>query len=298
MRVRRIPRVVTALLIVPLAVSFAAGAQEEKVPVEEVAPEVSAIEDAAMMAANESDTQALAKAAQNPIGNLISVPFQNNTNFDIGPDERTQNILNIQPVIPLGVSKNWNMITRTILPVISQPAPGPDRTDGLGDLNFTAFFTPKQPGKVMVGAGPVFLFPTATDEVLGTDKWSIGPSIVALVTPGSWLLGALWNNVWSVAGDDDRADVNSMLFQYFVNYNYPSGWYLTSAPIITANWEAGKDDRWIIPFGGGFGKLVRFGKRPVNMTLQAYYNVEKPASGPDWSIRFQIQLLFPKAPKG
>jgi hypothetical protein len=238
--------------------------------------------------------ESLAKQAQNPVGALISLPFQNNTNFDVGPRDRTQNVLNIQPVWPLSVSKGWNLITRTILPVISQPAPGADRTNGLGDINFTAFLSPREPGKLIWGAGPIFVFPSATDEVLGTDKWSLGPSFVALVMPGPWVLGALVNNVWSIAGDSDAPDVNSMLFQYFINYNYPNGFYWTSAPIITANWEASSGNQWTIPFGGGAGKLFKIGKRPVNASVSAFYNVEKPEFAGDWTLRLQVQLLFPK----
>ena len=236
----------------------------------------------------------LARAAQNPVGDLISLPFQNNMNFDAGPAERTQNILNIQPVWPISMGKKWNLITRTILPVISQPAPGTDRTNGLGDLNFTGFISPKKPGKVIWGAGPAIIFPTATNDVLGTDKWSLGPSFVLLTMKKQWVIGALLSNVWSVAGDDDRADVNSFLTQYFINYNYPSGWYLTSAPIITANWNADSGEKWTVPFGGGVGKVFAIGRQPMNINTQVFYNVETPTNGADWQWRFQIQLLFPK----
>ena len=236
----------------------------------------------------------LARAAQNPVGDLISLPFQNNMNFDVGPADRTQNIHNIQPVLPIGLSKDWNLITRTILPVISQPAPGTDRTNGLGDLNFTGFISPKKPGKVIWGVGPALVFPTATDDVLGTGKFSIGPSAVALTMKGQWVIGALASNIWSVAGDDDRADVNFFLMQYFVNYNFPSGWYLTSAPIVTANWEADSGEKWTVPFGGGVGKVFRIGKQPMNINTQVFYNVETPTNGARWQWRFQIQLLFPK----
>ncbi len=112
--------------------------------------------------------------------------------------------------------------------------------------------------------------------------------------PGSWVIGALASNVWSVAGDDDRADVNSFLGQYFINYNYPSGWYLTSAPIITANWEADSGEKWTVPFGGGIGKVFRIGKQPMNINTQVFYNVQRPTNGARWQWRFQIQLLFPK----
>ena len=236
----------------------------------------------------------LARAAQNPVGDLISLPFQNNMNFDVGPADRTQNIHNIQPVLPIGLSKDWNLITRTILPVISQPAPGTDRTNGLGDLNFTGFISPKKPGKVIWGVGPALVFPTATDDVLGTGKFSIGPSVVALTMKGQWVIGALASNVWSVAGDDDRADINFFLMQYFVNYNFPSGWYLTSAPIVTANWEADSGNKWTVPFGGGVGKVFSIGRQPININTQVFYNVETPTNGARWQWRWQIQLLFPK----
>ena len=259
------------------------------------------------------DTGDLAMAAQNPVANMISLPLQNNTNFKVGPLERTQNILNIQPVYPISLNDEWNLITRTILPVVSQPAftfsevAGggafaddfgnfeTDRVFGLGDTTFTAFLSPKQSGKITWGAGPVVLLPTATDDVLGSDKWGLGPSAVALAMPGNWVVGSLFSNIWSVGGPGDR-DINLFTWQYFINYNIPdgNGLYLTSAPIINANWEAESSNRWTVPFGGGIGKIFKIGKQPVNAQVAAYYNVEKPDFGPDWQLRLQLQLLFPK----
>ena len=238
----------------------------------------------------------LAKAAQNPIANLISLPLQNNTNFGIGPDDETQNILNIQPVWPFSINKDWNLITRTILPVVSQPdvlTGGEGRINGLGDTTFTGFFSPKDSGKVTWGVGPVLLFPTATDDALGSGKWGAGPSVVLLSMPGHWVIGSLFSNVWSFAGSGDQ-DVNLFTWQYFINYNMSKGWYLTSAPIITANWEADSDNRWTVPFGGGVGKIFKIGKQPINGQISAYYNVAKPDSGADWQLRLQLQFLFPK----
>ena len=242
------------------------------------------------------ETADLARAAQNPVASMISLPLQNNTSFGVGPGDDVQNVLNIQPVIPISVSKNWNLITRTIAPVIYQPelVPGSDSEFGLGDINATLFFSPAKPGKLIWGVGPVFSFPTATDDILGTDKWSAGPSVIGLTIQGPWVIGGLVSNLWSFAGDDDRADVNQLLFQYFINYNLPQGWYLSFAPIITANWEAESGNQWTIPFGGGFGKIFKIGKQPMNAQAQAFYNVEKPDSGPDWSLRLQLQFLFPK----
>lgn len=238
----------------------------------------------------------LAKQTQNPVADLISVPFQNNTNFNLGPNDRTQNVLNIQPVVPISLTDNWNLITRTIVPVIYQPdiTQNSGGESGLGDINLTLFLSPSKSGKLIWGVGPIVSFPTATDRVLGTDKWSAGPSVVLLTMPGNWVIGTLVNNIWSFAGDSDRPDVNQFLLQYFINYNFPNGWYLTSAPINTANWEADNNDRWTIPIGGGAGKIFRLGKLPLNTSVQSFYNVEHPDLGPEWSLRFQLQFLFPK----
>jgi hypothetical protein len=246
----------------------------------------------------ESKTDELTKAAQNPMAELISLPIQNNTNFGYGPLNETQNITNIQPVIPFRLSEDWNLITRTIIPLIDQPGfiPGQGRKFGLGDINLALFVGPRDPGKFIWGAGPIFMLPTASHERLGAEKWGAGPAAVGLTMQGPWVFGALAQNIWSFAGNDDRPDVNQFLFQYFVNYNLPDGWYLTSSPIITANWEADSDNRWTVPVGGGFGKLFTIGKLPVNAQIQAYYNVIQPDDlGPDWSMRLQVQFLFPKS---
>jgi hypothetical protein len=247
-----------------------------------------------LMAQN-ADKAALAKAAQNPVADLISVPFQNNTAFGWGEYDRTQNVLNIQPVIPFKLGQSVNLITRTIVPLISQPdlASETGSTFGLGDINATLFLSPANPGKLIWGIGPAISLATATDDVLGTGQWGVGPSVVLLTMPGNWVVGVLANNIWSVAGDEDRDDVNQMLVQYFVNYNLPNGWYVVSAPINTVNWEL-DTDKATVPIGGGFGKLFRLGRLPLNGQVQAFYNVAKPDVGPDWSARVQLQLLFPR----
>ena len=167
-------------------------------------------------------------------------------------------------------------------------------TFGLGDINYTGFLSPVNSGNVTFGIGPSISIPSATDKKLGSQKWSAGPSAVVLVQPGPFVIGALARQLWSFAGDSDRQDVNQTLIQPFVNYNMKGGWFLTSAPIITANWEANSDDRWTVPVGGGGGRVFKIGPQPVNMSLQAYDNVETPHFGPDWSIRLTVALLFPK----
>jgi hypothetical protein len=229
------------------------------------------------------------------VAKLISVPFQNNFNFGVGPDEVTQWVCNVQPVIPITLSEDWNLITRTIMPIINQPslAPGFPSAFGLGDINPTLFLSPGKASELIWGVGPTFTFPTATDSILGSGKWSAGPAAVMLTMPGHWVVGALANQQWSFAGWGEK-DVSQMLIQPFVNYNFPKGWYLSSAPIVTANWEADSGDVWTVPIGGGMGKIFRLGKLPLNTQLQAFYNVVKPDEGPDWQLRFQLQFLFPK----
>ena len=243
----------------------------------------------------EKSAAELAKATQNLLASMISLPFQNNTNFGIGPDDDTSNILNIQPVWPFSLNEDWNFITRTIIPLVSQPGvgPGQSRTNGLGDITFTAWVSPKESGKWIWGAGGAVVMPTATDDALGTDRWSAGPSVVVLTMPGKWVIGSLFSNVWSFAGSGD-AYVNCFTWQYFVNYNMDNGWYLTSAPIITANWEANSDNTWTVPIGGGVGKIFKIGKQPVNGQISAYDNVVTPDNGADWQLRLQLQFLFPK----
>lgn len=262
----------------------------------------------------------LAKATQNPVSSLISVPVQNNDNFGIGPFNRTQNVLNIQPVVPIQLNDKVNMIVRWITPIIYQPAPGTANLEvygiventpayfaitavqnaagvsGFGDMNPTFFFTPAKTHKLILGVGPAFVVPTATSKVLGQGKFSIGPSVVALVQPGKWTLGALINNVWSVAGSGSRTNVNQMMLQYFINYNLPKGWYLSVSPINNANWKASPGNVWTVPVGGGAGRIMKLGFQPVNISASFYGNAVHPVAGSPWNMRLQIAFLFPKIP--
>lgn len=237
-------------------------------------------------------TAELAKAAQNPLANMVSVPFQNNTNFGIGPFDRTQDVLNIQPVIPL-----WDgrIITRAIVPLISQPDVAADSggSFGLGDILLTGFYSPPSKGLIW-GIGPVLSVPTGGSE-RGTRKWAGGASAVALATPGPWVVGGLVNNVWSFAGPADAAAVNFFTFQPFVNYNFGTAFYLTFQPIITANWEASSGQQWTIPLGLGVGKLVRVGAKglPINLNVSAFDNVVKPDGAADWQLRVTVGVLLP-----
>jgi hypothetical protein len=249
-----------------------------------------------------SGTEALQKATQNPVASLISVPVQNNSNFGVNPGYRTQDVLNIQPVIPIGISKDWNLLVRWILPIVYQPVPNLPGTPetgeyGLGDMVPTFFISPKKAGKLIWGAGPVLQLPTATNTYLGQGKLGIGPSVVLLTQPGHWTLGVLANNVWSVAGSGSRPDINQFLFQYFINYNLKKGWYVTWQPTLTANWEATNGNRWTVPFGGGVGRIMKIGYQPVSLTAQFFGNAVHPEGTPAWTMRLQIAFLFPKLTK-
>ena len=288
---RRMPFSLTRLSVsAALLFLFASGltAQEKPAASTSAAPDTGA-----------SAASSLEKAVQNPVASLISVPIQNNTNFSVGPYDRNQDVLNIQPVIPANLSQNWMLISRIIQPIVWQPyASQPTGGEyGLGDMNPTFFLSPRKPGKVIWGVGPAFVIPTATNEILGQGKFSIGPSVVALTQPGHWTIGALANNVWSVAGDGGRPDVNQFLMQVFVTYNIKKGWYVTSSPILTANWKASDGNIWTVPVGGGVGRVTKIGFQPVNITAQFYGNAVHPAGASSWGMRLQIAFLFPKLTK-
>lgn len=246
----------------------------------------------------------LAKKSQNPVGNLISVPVEY-WHYDGMANDTSGDALVVKPVYPLGLG-NVTLINRFIVPFISIDAniPAVDygnyslptveaHESGLGNIQYQALFTPASPGKIIWGGGPVFDFPSNSSG-LGSEKWSGGVAVLVLTMPGKWVVGALLQNMWSFAGPSDEPDVNKFTFQYFVNYNLSNGWYLTSTPIITADWEKTSDQRWTVPFGGGIGKLTRFGNQPVDFKLQAFGNVEKPEGGPEWSMMLAVKFLFPK----
>ena len=253
---------------------------------------------AADATAVDSSNEDLARKTQNPVANMISVPFQNNTNLNYGPDRGVQNVMNFQPVVPFNVSPEFNVITRSILPVIANPSLGPrvGAVGGVGDLQFTAFVSPASPTKWVWGAGPIIQLPTHTAANLGNDNLGLGPSGVLLhLSPDSpWVAGALINTVWSLSTAPQAPAYTNSLLQPFINYNFPGGYYLTFSPIATMDWREPTNQQLTLPLGGGGGMVFRLGDQPINAQLSAYYNVVRPDYGPDWQIRAQISLLFPK----
>ena len=253
------------------------------------------------------EDESLAKAAQNPIASLISLPIQWNSTPStqwapnaLDPSARhnqTQNVVNVQPVVPFKVSDGLTLVTRTIVPFISQPGPGGTSVQTLGDINPSVFFVPTLKGNFTVGVGPTLVIPSATDNRLASGRWSGGPTGVLVYSKGKIVTGGLINNVWSFAGGG-KNDVNKMLIQPFLNYNLPKGWYLTSAPIITSNWMNKDNKGWTVPVGAGVGRVFTLGTQPINSSLSAYYNVVKPEIAGetllgDWTFRLQVQFLFP-----
>mgnify|MGYP006928207222 CR=1 FL=1 len=238
----------------------------------------------------------LAKKLSNPIADLISVPMQFNYDSGYGSDDGWKGFVNIQPVIPVSISQDWNVISRTILPVAVQDdiAGNSGHQAGLGDVTQSLFFSPKAPtsGGLIWGVGPVFLVPTATDDLLGAGKWGVGPTAVVLKQSGPWTVGMLGNQVWSVAGSDSRSDVSASFMQPFLAYTTPTAWTYGLNTESTYNWNA---DQWSVPFNLTIAKLVRIGKLPVSLQGGLRYWAESPDSGPDGvGVRFAITFLFPK----
>lgn len=239
----------------------------------------------------------LAQQLTNPVADIVTVPIQMNFDRDFGPtDDGTKLTTNVQPVIPFSLNDNWNLITRTIVPVIYQEDlfPGAGSQFGLGDINLSLFFSPKQPtsGGLIWGAGPVLLLPTATDDLLGAEKWGAGPAAVGLALRGPWTMGMLANHIWSFAGDDDRPDISNTFLQPFVAYTWPSAWTVSAQTESSYNW---KSEQWSVPVNVAASKLVRLGKLPVSLQAGVGYWVESPDNGPE-GLRFRLQanIVLPK----
>jgi hypothetical protein len=235
----------------------------------------------------------LAKAAQNPVANLTSFPLQFNFNSGGALESRTQLLLNIQPVMPLALDEHWMLIARTVVPYVNTPLPDGTRETGIADIQEQLFFTPRVSGKIVWGLGPILSIPTATNDATRTGQWALGPTGVALVTKGRWVVGVLANQLWRIAGDINGADISQLLLQPFINFNIPKGWSISTSPIITANWSADDGDEWTVPLGIGVGKITAIGRQPVSIGMQYYHNVERPDQAGANQFRFVFSPLFP-----
>ncbi len=240
------------------------------------------------------DSVALAKALANPIANLISVPFKVNWDTGIGPAGADRTTILFQPVIPFEISDDWNLITRTIVPYISAESPfGVGGTQsGFSDTTQSFFFSPKAPTEDgwIWGVGPVFLYPTATNGLLGTGKWGAGLSAIALRARDGWTTGVLVNHIWSVAGRSEREDVNLTYTQPFVAYTFKTATTVGLTSETTYDWL---DQEWTVPVNAYVSQVLPIGDQPASVTLLGRYYADKPAGGPDWGLTFVFTLLFP-----
>lgn len=254
-------------------------------------------------------TEDASKAAKNPVAKKISLEYQSMFQFDYGNEKKTGYNGMFQPVLPVTLGP-INFINRPMLPVIALPdvtladdgtvpgLPFPPvgepgavlNTAGVGDLTYQLFLSPAKPGKIIWGVGPSIVMPTASNPLLGNEKWSMGPNVVVLAQPGNMTLGALAANVWSVAGKSDREDVNQFMFQYFFDYGIGGGWALATSPLVTANWKTDKG-RWLVPIGGGVNKMFQ-GRVPVQIKLHVYWNAVRPDRASNWQIMFSVQPVI------
>lgn len=239
------------------------------------------------------DATELAKQTQNPVAELISLPFQFNFNSGGDLEDGTLFNLNFQPVVPVKVSENWNLIARAIVPYLDIPT-ATDSETGLGDIVAELFFTPKHSGAVTWGVGPVFSFPTATNTFARTGSWATGVGGVVVHSAGPWVLGGLVANFWTVSDSGDSTEVNQLQAQPFINYNFGKGWALAFAPLITANWDAEDGEEWTVPLGLGISRTTVFGKQPITLGFQYYNNVERPEGTAANQLRIAVSLLFPE----
>ena len=236
----------------------------------------------------------LAKQLNNPVASLISVPFQSNWDFGLGEGSGQKFTMNFQPVVPISITEGWNLIIRTIVPVIDQNGifPGSGSQAGLGNTTQSFFLSPKAPGPggIIWGVGPVGYYPTSTDRLLGPEKWGLGPTLVALAQPGGWTVGVLANQIWTVGGDSSEQDVNAAFIQPFLAYTTKTHTTFTLNSESTYDWE---NDQWTIPLNLMVTQVLKIGKLPVSIQLGGRYYAEAPEGGSDWGVRLTFTLLFP-----
>lgn len=259
-------------------------------------PAICALALAAPARAQDDQAAELAKKLSNPLASLISMPLQyNHDGYGGANDGASVDRLNVQPVIPFSISKDWNLISRTIIPLVDQggfPAAAMNES-GLGDITSSLFFSPNSStGGWTWGAGPVLLLPTATEDVLGTEKWGVGPTGVVLRQTGPWTIGLLANHIWSVAGSDSRGDVSATFLQPFLTYTTRTHTTLSANTESSYDW---KNDQWQVPLNFAVAQLFKIGPQILQVQVAGRYWAEAPGDGPEgWGLRVQLTLLFPR----
>lgn len=248
--------------------------------------------------AAEHDAAELAKKTQNPVGDIVSLPFQFNFNGGGALKDQASFNLNIQPVFPIHISPAVTLISRTIIPIDSFPGTNGIRYSGTGDIQEQTFLTPAKPGRLIWGIGPSFSFPTATALPARTGTWAAGGSLVVVGMPGRWVVGSLFSQLSPLTDSNGPPRTNTFVWQYFVNCNFGKGWAIVTAPSITANWDAVSAQRWTVPVGLGISRTLVFNRQPMTLGFQYYKNVEKPNDAPGTLVRFSISFIFPQGPAG
>ena len=239
-------------------------------------------------------SEELAKKLQNPVASLISLPVQSNWDFGVGRADAMRFTVNVQPVLPFSLGPDWNLITRTIVPFIHAESPGPgiDSAGGIGDIVQSFFFSPAAPlGGWIVGGGPVFLYPSASDDALGAEKWGAGPTALVLRQDSGFTYGILANHIWSFAGNSQRQDVSTTFLQPFLSYTTKT---LTTFGLNTESTYDWENHQWTVPINVSVSQLLKLGPQPIQLSLGGRYYAERPIGGPDWGIRFTVTFLFPK----
>jgi hypothetical protein len=235
----------------------------------------------------------LAKASQNPVANMVSLPVQYNFITAGGLGENTERIINVQPVLPLPIGKDWLIVSRTVVPFVSIPVFDAVRSHGIGDIQEQAYVTSSKPGKLTWAVGPILSFPTASALAARSGQWGLGPTAVALVMPGNWVIGTLANNIWRIGGAAHREVLNTFTVQPFINYNLPRAWAISTAPLITSNWSAASGERWTVPIGIGVSKITHIVEQPLNLLIQYYHNIDHPSRAGSEQIRLEVVALWP-----
>ena len=245
--------------------------------------------------AQEAAMMALAKASQNPVADMNTVPFQFNWFTGGGLGDQAMSQLLFQPVLPLPLTKNFNIVSRTIVPILSVPTPSGDKLKGIADIQEQIFLSPAHAKGLIWGIGPVLSLPTTTISALATGQFAMGPTAVLLAMPGKFVVGAVANQIWRIAGSKTTTPISSFFIQPFINYNFKKGWSVSTAPSITANWNAAAgDEQWTVPVGIGISKITVVGKQPLNLSWQYYHNAVRPESAGADQVRMVVALLFPR----
>ena len=244
----------------------------------------------------QAEMLALAKASQNPVADMNTIPIQFNWLSGGGlPAGQTLSQTLIQPVLPLPLNKDYNIVSRTIVPVMSIPTPNDGKQQGIGDIQEQVYFSPRASKGLIWAFGPVFSLPTATNTVIATGQFAVGPSLVLLGMPGKFVLGGVANQMWRFAGNNSTTAINSFFVQPFINYNFKLGWSISTAPSITANWSAPSGQQWTVPIGMGVSKITVIGRQPLNISVQYYHNAIRPDNAGGDQVRMVVAFLFPKS---